>query len=357
MRRVAVLAFLLLACPAFAADEPQTGTDRLEFHGDLRLRYENIDEEGEAGRERARFRTRFGVSAAVSPDVEVVVRLATGGDDPVSTNQSFGDGFSTKDIGVDLAYVDWHAAPGLRILGGKMKNPLFRPGGDPLVWDGDLNPEGVAARYAQGAWFANAGVFSVEERSSASDSLLHAAQLGRTFDLTGSATLTAGVGYFAYTQTVGASPFYDGSPNGNSVDAGGLYVYDYRDTEWFAQVTSRLGERPFLAFAHWVRNEKAGDEDTGWALGVKLGSAKAPGDWALNWTYRDIGADSEIGTFSDSDFGGGGTDVSGHVLKGVYAVSARIGLGATFFVNRVDRFQGDEHDYRRLQLDVEFKFE
>jgi hypothetical protein len=92
-------------------------------------------------------------------------------------------------------------------------------------------------------------------------------------------------------------------------------------------------------------------------MGAKLGSAKAPGDWALGWTYRDIGADSEIGTFSDSDFGGGGTDVSGHVLQGEYAVSKKIGLGATVFVNQVDRFQGAEHDHRRLQLDVQFKFE
>jgi hypothetical protein len=71
--------------------------------------------------------------------------------------------------------------------------------------------------------------------------VLHAAQVGGTFDLANSAKLTAGVGYFAYTQTVGASPFYDGSPNGNTVDAGGFYVYDYRDTEWFAQLESRLG--------------------------------------------------------------------------------------------------------------------
>ncbi len=77
----------------------------------------------------------------------------------------------------------------------------------------------------------------------------------------------------------------------------------------------------------------------------------------FSWTYMDIEADSVIGTFSDSDFGGGGTDSDGHILKARYAVSRKISLGGTLFLNNVDRFQGTEHDYNRLQLDVEFKFD
>lgn len=89
----------------------------------------------------------------------------------MSTNQSFDDGFSTKDIGVDLAYVDWKVRDDLNVYAGKMKNPVFKAGGVPLIWDGDLNPEGIAAKYASGGFFAAAGGFSVEERSRADDSL------------------------------------------------------------------------------------------------------------------------------------------------------------------------------------------
>ena len=63
-----------------------------------------------------------------------------------------------------------------------------------------------------------------------------------------------------------------------------------------------------------------------------------------------------IATFNDSDFGGGGTDADGHILKAKYALSKKLILGGTLMLNDVDRFQGTEHDYMRLQLDVEFKF-
>ncbi|MBT8092334.1 MAG: putative porin, partial [Gammaproteobacteria bacterium] len=138
---LSLAAFLLLSVPASAQEE--SWVDRIKFKGDVRLRHETIDEDGEEDRSRMRFRTRFGLSAKVTDDVKFVFQLATGGNNPVSTNQTFDDGFSTKDIGVDLAYVDWKINDNVTFYGGKMKNPLFKAGGVPLIWDGDLNPEGL----------------------------------------------------------------------------------------------------------------------------------------------------------------------------------------------------------------------
>lgn len=53
---------------------------------------------------------------------------------------------------------------------------------------------------------------------------------------------------------------------------------------------------------------------------------------------------------------GGNTDSSGHLIKARYALSKNIALGGTFFVNKLDRVSGVEHDYDRLQLDFEFRF-
>lgn len=92
---------LLVSTAATAADE--SWVDRIQFKGDIRLRYEGIDEQFEADRNRMRFRTRFGLWADVRDDVKVVVQFATGGNNPVSTNQTFDDGFSSKDIALDLA--------------------------------------------------------------------------------------------------------------------------------------------------------------------------------------------------------------------------------------------------------------
>ena len=213
-------ASLIVCAPAVAQDD---WTDRLTLKGDVRLRHETIDEDGEEERSRMRFRARLGLSAKVTDDVKVVVQLATGGDNPVSTNASFDGGFSRKDIGVDLAYVDWKIRDGVNFYGGKMKNPLFRAGSVPLLWDGDLNPEGLAVKFTSGGFFGTAAGFSVEERSSADDSLLYVVQAGYRFDIGENASLTAGAGYLAYTNTVGNEPFYDGNPRSNTVDANGNY--------------------------------------------------------------------------------------------------------------------------------------
>jgi hypothetical protein len=351
---VAITAVLPLSTVSAAEDE--SWVDRINFKGDLRLRYEMIDLDGEPERNRMRFRTRFGLSAKVADDVKFVFQLASGGGDPVSTNQTFDGGFSTKDIGIDLVYIDWKIADGLNFFGGKMKNPLYKAGGVPLVWDSDLNPEGLALTYKSGKFFSTVGGFSVEERSAGDDSLLYVAQLGAKFPLGDTSSLSAGVGYFAYTNTIGNLPFYDGRAKGNTVDLIGAYVYDYKNTELFAQFDTRVGNWPLKIYAHATQNSEVSVQDTAYAFGAKVGSAKKDGEMEFSWTYQDIEADAVIATYNDSDFGGGGTDADGHLLKAKYAISRKIILGGTLFVNNVDRFQGVERDYSRLQLDVEFKF-
>jgi len=359
MKQTATLSvFLLSLIPLIAiADEDNNDwTDSISIKGDFRLRYEGIDEQGEESRARGRYRARLAIAADVHPNVTVVMELASGADNPTSRNVTFDGGFTTKDIGLDLAYVEWAANNNLAVYGGKMKNPLYRAGGAPLIWDGDLNPEGIAAKFSKGAFFGTVASFSVEERSSGSDSLLMAVQVGGKFKLSDNLKLTTGVGYFGYSNTIGNEPFYDGKSKGNSVDIDGNYIYEYQNTEFFAQLDTRIGDWPLSFYAQWVSNSEVDEEDSGYAVGTKIGSAKAKGDMEFSWTYQDIEADAVIATFNDSDYGGGGTDASGHILKGKYAVSKSISLAGTYFVNEIDRFQGTEHDYSRFQLDAQFNF-
>ena len=354
-------ALIAVSVPTWAhaeghAKAEETWADRISIKGDIRLRQEGIDEEGEENRNRGRYRVRLGLSAKVSEDVKVVVQLASGADSPVSRNVTFDGGFDVDDIGFDLAYVDWTFADGWNFYGGKMKNPLFRAGGAPLIWDGDLNPEGLAVKYSKGALFANAALFSAEERSSDDDSLLTSIQVGGKFKIADNMKLTAGVGYFGYSDTIGNSPFYNGSSKGNSVDIDGNYIYEYKNTEVFAELSTSVGDWPLKVYAQWVQNSEVSEEDTGYAFGAKLGSAKDKGQTEFGWTYQDVEADSVIATFNDSDFGGGGTDASGHILKAKYAVANGIALSGTYFSNEIDRFQGTERDYTRFQLDLQFSF-
>jgi hypothetical protein len=77
----------------------------------------------------------------------------------------------------------------------------------------------------------------------------------------------------------------------------------------------------------------------------------------FSWTWQDLEADALIGTFSDSDFGGGGTDSEGHMFKGKYVLTKNVALGGTLFLNTIDRAAGIDSDYDRIQIDLEFKFD
>ncbi|MGB5166641.1 MAG: putative porin [Woeseiaceae bacterium] len=352
-----VCVFVLIAMPAKADESAEKWYDRVDFQGDLRLRHESIDEEGEEDRRRLRFRTRFGFGIDVAENVNFVLRLASGGGNPVSTNQSFDGGFSTKDIGIDLAYVDWAAADGLNLYAGKMKNPIFKAGKVPLIYDSDLTPEGFAGSYSSGMLFSTLAGYTIEERSSTDDSFLYHGQVGVKVAVGDASKLTGGVGYFGYTNTVGNEPFYNGNAQGNSVDGNGNYIYDYENAEVFVQFDTRIADLPVQLYAHFTQNQEVSVEDTAYAFGAKIGSAKQQGTQQFSWTFQDIEADSVIATFNDSDFGGGGTDSDGHMLKYTYMLRDKISLGGTLMINNVDRFQGTEHDYTRLQLDVEFLFD
>lgn len=334
----------------------ESWTDSIAMKGDVRLRYDMTEEEGDPDRDRARFRARLGLTADVNENVKAVLQFASGGDNPVSTNQSFDGGFSRKDIGLDLAYLDWTPNDNTHVYGGKMKNPIHRAGGHALVWDSDLNPEGVAVRYETGGFFGTAGLLFVEERSSTDDSLLMALQGGYSFEVSDGAKLTAGIGYFSYSDTIGNTPFYDEKARGNSVDINGNLILDYKELEFFAELDMKLGDMPFKVFADFVQNSDATTEDSGYAFGAAVGKAGDPGTWQAAWVYQDLEADAVVATFSDSDFGGGGTDNEGHVIRGKYALADNWALAGSLFLNEVDEFAGNPHDYDRLQLDLEFKF-
>jgi len=346
----------LIFAPAAACAEEESWLEQFDFKGDFRLRYEYIDEQAEPERERMRFRGRFGFATDFSDDVKFVMRLATGRGNPVSTNQSFENGFSLADIRLNLAFVDWKVSDGVSFYGGKMNNPLFKAGGVPLIWDSDFTPEGLALKAESGMLFGTIGGFLIDKRSGADDSFLYAVQVGLRLPLGENNKLTLGAGYFAFTNTIGNKPFYKDRPKGNTVDVDGNYVYEYKDVEVFAQFDSEIGGWPLQLFAHYARNTAVPVQDTAFAFGARLGSAREKGQMQFGWAYLDTEADAVIGTFTDSDFGSGSTDSFGHLLVVKYGISDKLFVGGTFFINKVDRFQGAEHDYNRVQIDLEVKF-
>jgi hypothetical protein len=348
-----------VAAPAAAPVETRVAAavaPAIRFAGDLRYRHESINEDAVAERHRQRIRARFGVTADIADNVRVGLQLASGTDDPISANQNLDTGFNRKQIGIDRAFFTWAATEALTFTGGKFANPFFRPGNHHLIYDTDLNPEGLALRYARGDWFANYGGLWVEERSAANDSIMLGGQFGLRRTLDNGMRLTAGASYYDYLETQGQTPFWDGEPVGNRVDAAGHYLNDFNLTELFAELNLKAGQRPVTVFADYVVNSEAPEADTGFALGASLGEVTKEGDWRIGYIYQDLEADAVVATFTDSDWSGGGTDGRGHVIEFNYGFRDRLVFGLRYYLNERGADAGTEHDFNRFMADVVFNY-
>jgi len=332
--------------------------ERMRWSGDFRYRYEDISVEDESDRNRNRIRARAVLEADVSKTMRVGLGLATGSDDPVSTNQTLGGGGSTKPINLDLAYFEWSALANTQIVGGKFKNQLHRTGGNALLWDSDWRPEGTSVSYDNGTLFA-VGIGSWVESDSAKQQkeFAYGVQGGVHWPLGNSVKLTAGAGYYEFNAAGRKSFFGDGDFFGNSFDPEtSTYLYDYHEMEGFAEIGFDLFGRPTSVFADYVKNQAANDNDTGYAFGFTYGKAKSRGTWEIAYLYQRLEADAVLGLLTDSDFGGGGTDSKGSVFKGAYAFDDNWNFEATYFLNKIDLQSGNPRDFDRVQLDLNFKY-
>jgi hypothetical protein len=328
--------------------------DRVKFSADIRDRFEYIDQRGKDTRKRNRVRFRVGANMQVNEEFEIGFRLASGGDDPTSTNQTLDGAFSTKGIQLDLAYFNWKMSDLFTLTGGKMKNPLN--GKNPVLWDGDLNPEGFALKFDNDSFEAKLVGFSVDERKAADDALLFGAQISKTFKLSDNAKLAAGLGYYDYQNLQGSTPLFDGKAHGNTLDADGGLANDFNTAELFVEYKIKLGKHPLKVFANAYQNTQADDLDSAWTTGFKYGKVKAPGSWDFAYAYLDVEADAVYGLFNDSDFAGGNTDSKGHILKAGYGLRKNTALGLTYIASEMNQSAATQIDYDRLQLDLKLKF-
>lgn len=147
----------------------------VELFGDVRLRYEHREAATPVGArlelDRARVAARIGLRGEVFDDFYYGFRLDTSSN-PRSPWVTFGGsspspfGKSADSIYLGQAYLGWRPTDWVDLTAGKMPNPLYTTS---MVWDPDLNPEGVAERfkYRAGAaeFFANFGQFVYQDNS------------------------------------------------------------------------------------------------------------------------------------------------------------------------------------------------
>jgi Putative porin len=342
------------------------------WKGDFRYRNEDIDQEFVRRRNRDRIRVRAGFVAKVNDTVRTELEFSTAeGGDPRSPNQSLTGENTRKGIYIDLAYAEWQPRPEWKVTGGKMKYPWVRPG-QSVLFDGDINPEGLAVNYGKGNFFASTFYNILEERSTLGESTLGGGQAGwrPTF---GPNKLVLGVSYFDFNSVQGRNPFFSGS-NGNSTTTTSArckgvtpcLTQGYELWEGFAELSRPVAGRPLVVYTDYFKNNAADNGlDTAYSVGVQYGKASDPRTWEIGYFYQKVEKDALFGQFVDSDWGAGNTDAQGSVLKFGYAFAknwvfngayqfSKTNIDAPVTVAGVGSVF--DRDYKRLQLDLNFKY-
>ena len=333
---------------------------KTQFKGDVRVRQETIKIDGQNNsqdKDRQRIRARLGAYTEINPQVSTGIRIATGGsNDARSTNQDLDGYFVKKDLWLDQGYIDYHpdAIKNLHIIGGKMSQPWVSMGD--IIWDSDINPEGLAATYSLPITkgfelFGSAGNYTLKDNIDGdgtqfkNDLRLNAAQLGAKFAPIDALKVTMGGSIYQYQNDKDSAAL---SVNGNNTNR-------FRLIEGFGQVDINGLAVPLSVYGQYVVNNATdSDEDTGWLTGVKT---KVFG-FGLDYNYRDTQRNAVVGAFTDSDFANGTTGSRGHKLGVSYDIDKNFTVGATYFLTKADYAVASQRDAdaNTLQLDVLAKF-
>ncbi|MCP5279947.1 MAG: putative porin [Thiobacillus sp.] len=397
---------------------------RLKWEGDLRVRYQDdLFADGNAApavfqatgvtlgntaedRERMRLRARLGLLAKITDKVVAGVRVSTGNtSDPVSTNQTLGTTANKYSLVLDRAYIKAKPWDWLSASGGRIPNPFFSTD---LVWDDDLNFEGVAATFKP--WpresmtakpFFTLGAFPLQEVETsatnlARDKWLYAAQAGLDWRTGAFTRWRFGLAYYDYRNVAGvrnptplANGFHDATAPQFRQKGNSLYVIDTDannngtadDPIWGLASDYRLLNFTAMAdLAHFdpihvilsgdvVKNigydsgEMAtrmgagyAEKTLGWNAKLTVGkpSMELPGDWQVYLGYRHLERDAVLDAFADSDFRLGGTDGKGYYIGGLYGIDRNTWLSARWL--SADEIDGLPFGVDVLQVDLNAKF-
>jgi len=371
-----------------------TWLDTVKWGGDLRLRFEQQMREPAVDRTRERYRLRFGFVAKPWDPLEVGVRLASAGasttagngGDPLATNQTFTSSFDKKPIFVDQAYAKytpWKAGTGplsgLSVTGGKMEIPFVTiPEG--IVWDNDITPEGAAIQWKDPANlplldrilpvrpFANVGAFQISELANdEGDPGIIGYQAGADIDLPfWGAGFQPSVAYYDFVGIKGiATANVTGAPAGNTTTSG-RFTTDYNLVTTQGKLTfpSVLGQPVALLADYTYNNYKhvgggseadAVDDGGGTTFGMEVGKVTEKfGSWKAYVFRKRVEPDATFGTFSDSDFGSGGTNHKGYILGAQMGLNKWASVGVKYF--RTDEIEGTQNKVDTFQADVLLKY-
>ncbi len=327
-------------------------------------------------------RLRFGMefkdtTATVSGGIRVSAGEAP---NPASPFVRLGDGFRPVTFGLDQFYADVRPFANkerVHAVFGKMPQPFWR--GDKgvlraeMTWDDDISPVGATlntllvkkdndgkvvtlenvAAYFIIEWFRQARFSGL-----VGDTSLWADQLKLKVR---SVTVAATYYHWQNLNSGARSPsFVPGqsvsllTPQAAFLLRGGFQatnaqfdlgsgVFTFRENEFdLFEATGQgtlpvtlplLGKTDVVVLGQYAHNLSVDGETDGVSLSLGVTGGEAKGKlkpFSLHGTWRKVEADAALGTFADSDLGGG-TDVKGFEVTGDYRVHKNLALTASYF--------------------------
>mgnify|MGYP001462907952 CR=1 FL=1 len=337
-----------------ASESESKWHEKISINGDTRLRWEGIYKDPGEDNERERFRFRLGMSTNITKNIKLAFRFETGVNDPVSSNKTFGEGFSIKEFGIGRAYLDWAVSEKINILAGKTKRPWFVSGANSLLWDNDFNPEGIFVNYKSNNFFLNGGHMILDQGFSNDETILYSFQIGKQIDFQDRSFLIFGLGLYDYQNAKGKFPFY--KAKGNTINDNGNYEFNYQLNEFFMEYNTHFLSVPVIFHTEIINNSAIRNDNKAFSLGIGFGSVKKRGDMQFNYSYYDTDKDALIGSYSDSDFAGGNTDSKGYVIRTRFGLNESMALSGVFIISEYNNLLREKIEYNRVQIDLEFRF-
>ncbi|MDB6125718.1 MAG: hypothetical protein JWQ71_4711 [Pedosphaera sp.] len=381
----------------------------LKWNGDFRGRYDGIFQDNNNfgpkvgspnsyanhNRDRFRYRARFGLTASMTDDFEVGLRLGSGeigsaapslGGSPFSANTTVGNDGSRKFIFVDLAYAKWTPKNWFQVEIGKMTSPFWFTD---MVFDPDYNPEGAQQKLTydinddQKISF-NTGQYVIAENFSGSgsgvntDAYLFINQLDWSARWSPKISSRLGIGMMNFLHQNSISPALETFINQNGTPASGIGAQKFNPIIARGELAYTLesfpffsGEFPIAVGAEYVNNPAAssqsfpgktysGKANEAYNFGLQLGNAKARGNWQIAYNYKNIETASTWHGLNDDDFGfngRGGTDVRGHQVKAAYHIYDPFTLGLSYYnTEQIANAPGTKAHQQRLFVDFLLTF-
>jgi hypothetical protein len=373
-----------------------TPIKEIELYGDTRVRYEYrggrlpsddpVNPNDWLERQRSRYRVRIGLRGKLTDDWFFGLRLETS-TSPRSTNVTFGDDaqvngpFSKENdrISIGQAYLGYKGFPDLTLTAGRMPIPVVNTS---LVWDDDINPEGLAEQWKHtfviggGAGtppayskdgktlleappseplmkidvFANFAQFVYDDTNPENpigpqpdnvpltDAFMLAWQVGAKFDFPKKFYFQFAPTLYNYTGH-GDTFFnhFSGDPGGNQTGINSLFVFDMP-----AEFGWKIGKLPMRIFGDFAVNLDGDDRATAaghpdkddqryaYLIGLGIGQLKKKSDWELKGWWQHTEQYSVDPNLVDSDIFDSRVNLEGLAVSAAYNLADAVAFKLTY---------------------------